>query len=77
MKIDPSIFEAIDNGELTIERALDATLQVVLDHVAAECIAAGFAEAAVKFKIEELRKTRPAALETVRQMLEARATALQ
>lgn len=73
MRIDPTIYQAIDEGALTIEQVLASIMQVVLKHVAADCIAKGFAETDVKLKIEELRKTRPAQLETVRRMLEARA----
>ncbi len=73
---------------LTAEQALalmarvwDAFERSVLDHAAAETVAAGFAEDDVHCVIERLarglRERRPARLETARQMLEARQTSLQ
>lgn len=77
MRIDPTIYQAIDDGRLTIDQVLASMMQVVLEVVAADCIAKGFDEADVMLKIEELRKTRPAALDTLRQMLQSRTISSQ
>jgi hypothetical protein len=77
MRIDPTIYQAIDDGTLSCEQIFAMVLEIVLEHVAADAIAAGFAAADVKLEIEELRKNPSGRFETVRQMLESGATSLQ
>lgn len=88
MRIDPTIYAAIDAGTLTIEQACAAMLQLwapiersVLETVAADAIAAGFDEADVKLWIKErarlLRESRADRLEILRQRLETGSTSLQ
>jgi hypothetical protein len=76
-----------DDELLTLEQALammpplwEAIERTILEHVAAEVIAAGFAEADVRLAIEQrarlLRESRPGRLETAKQMLEHRCLAV-
>lgn len=78
----------LDDELMTLDECLAMMARVwaaiehsVFEHVAAEAIAQGFDEADVKLVIERLacvlRDSRPARLETARQMLEARALNLQ
>ena len=89
MMIDPTIYAAIDSGELTREQVLEGFRQAwaeaegpFLEQVAAEYIAHGCNEADVRRAIEIQGRKQAAqiasgALETLRQMLDANATRQQ
>lgn len=81
MIIDETIYAAIDAGTLTVEQVCTTVLQVwdeiedaALKHVAAEAVAAGFAEADIRLAIEglaySLRENRARRLEGARVCLE-------
>jgi hypothetical protein len=86
MKIDESVFESIDAGDLTIEMVLDATAAVQDDIEAAlvaqaadAARAAGYDEPAIAIVTEDLaqrlRAGRADRLEVARVQLQCRATA--
>lgn len=88
MRIDPTIYAAIDAGTLTSAEALAAMTRmlpeierVALETVAADAIAAGFCEDDVRRMIERhaqvLCKTRADRIETMRQRLAVGSTHLQ
>jgi hypothetical protein len=81
MTIDHEPLLTLDECLALMPPLWDAFERSVLEHVAAECVAQGFSPPAVRFLIDEyarlLAVNRPQRLETARQMLEARATALQ
>jgi hypothetical protein len=88
LRIDPTIYQAIDDETLSIEQVCVAMQQTwpaieraILETVAADAIAAGFDEADIKRVVEArarlLREGRGARIETARLMLEAGATNLQ
>jgi hypothetical protein len=86
MNIDRTIYEAIDDGTLTIEQVCSTVPwafieKTILEQVTASAVAKGFGAAAVQFVIDEharsLRNSRADRLETLRQMLESGALSLQ
>jgi hypothetical protein len=86
MRIDPTIYAAIDSGAVTIEQVCstvpwDFIEKTILEQVAASAVAEGFDAAAVQFVIDEharlLRNSRADRLETLRQRLESGGTHLQ
>ena len=88
MRIDPSIYQMIDDGLITVDDLLAQFEPLwleaerrVLATATADGLAKGFSEADVRRVIESqkllLERDRPGRLATVRAQLEARATWLQ
>jgi hypothetical protein len=81
MTIDDEPLLTLDECLAVIERGWDVIEQSVLEHVAAEAVAAGFAAPDVELVVKQygrlLREGRAARLATAKQMLEAHATSFQ